>query len=513
MLRRAKVPRSYLQRTLNLIERTGNRLPDPALLFVILMVVVWIISKILAPIDLGVIDPRSGQPLKVIDQLTGVALTQFFSSMVTTFTGFPPLGVVLVALLGVGVAEHTGLIRAMLRGLLSVTPKKLLTPALILVSILSHSTGDAGFVVVIPLGGVIYLAAGRHPLAGIAASFAGVSGAFGTAIIPGGLEPLLQGITQTAVKILDPSRPVNPLCNWTFTAASSLVIIAIGWIVTDKLIEPRLRNTPLDGDRAAEPKFEPLKPEERRGLLAAGLVFSAMIGLLVAACWSPTSPLRSPEGDLTAFSAPLMKSIVPLIFALFLFPGAVYGFAAKTIHTHRDLIKGMSDTMATMGYYIVMAFFAALFIAAFTQSNLGVLLAMAGAEFLKALSLPNQITMFGFIVVVALVNLFIGSASAAWTLLSPVFVPMLMQLGNSPELIQAAYRIGDSTTNIVTPLMAYFPLVVVYCQRYVKNTGIGTLIALMLPYTVTFFIGWVIFFFVYWWLELPLGIAAPYTYP
>jgi aminobenzoyl-glutamate transport protein len=225
------------------------------------------------------------------------------------------------------------------------------------------------------------------------------------------------------------------------------------------------------------------------------------------------SPLRSPAGELTASAAPLMQSIVPLIFLLFLVPGIVYGYAAGTVKSHRDIVKGMSTAMSTMGYYIVLAFFAALFIAAFGQSNIGALVALKGAAFLQALALPAQVTIVGIIGLTAFVNLMIGSASAKWALLAPIFVPMLMQLGLSPELTQAAYRVGDSTTNIITPLMPYFPLVVVFGQRYVKNTGIGTLVSLMLPYSITFILIWTVMLLVYWAAGLPLGLQAPYTYP
>ncbi|NNE98564.1 MAG: AbgT family transporter [Pyrinomonadaceae bacterium] len=217
--------------------------------------------------------------------------------------------------------------------------------------------------------------------------------------------------------------------------------------------------------------------------------------------------------QLTAFSAPLMKSIVPLIFLLFVLPGIAYGYAAKTVKSHRDIVEGMSKSMSSMGYYIVLAFFASLFIAAFAQSNIGALMAIKGANFLKALAMPGQVTIVGIIVLTGIVNLMVGSASAKWALLAPIFVPMLMQLGLSPELAQAAYRIGDSSTNIITPLMPYFPLVVVFAQKYVKDTGIGTIVSLMLPYSIAFFVTWVIFLTIYWLLGLPLGLQAPYTYP
>jgi aminobenzoyl-glutamate transport protein len=225
------------------------------------------------------------------------------------------------------------------------------------------------------------------------------------------------------------------------------------------------------------------------------------------------SPFRAPNGTLTASNAPLMQSIVALIFLLFLIPGIVYGYVSGSVQSHRDIIKGMSKTMSTMGYYIVMAFFAALFIAAFGQSNLGALLALKGANVLQSMALPGGVTIVGIILLTAMVNLLVGSASAKWALLAPIFVPMLMQLGLSPELTQASYRVGDSTTNIITPLMPYFPLVVVYCQRYVKSTGIGTLVSIMLPYSITFLILWSAFLLLYWMTGIPLGLQAPYTYP
>ena len=506
-------PTRFVDRALNTIERVGNKLPDPAALFFLLLLVVWIISALLAPVQFAEIDPRNGQPIQIKNQLAGPSIAGFLANMVTTFTGFHPLGVVLVALLGVGVAEHTGFINACLKGLLSFTSVKLLTPMLILVAVVSHTAADAGYVLVIPLGGVIFYAAGRHPLAGIAAAFAGVSGGFSANFVPSSLDPLLSGLTQAAAQIINPERLVNPLCNWFFTAASTLLIVCVGWFLTDRVIEPRLRNTPVDGDASDMPKMESLGAKERRGLFAGLAALALGIAILVFTSAPAGSIFRAPDGSLTASTAPLMQSIVPLIFLLFLIPGIVYGYVAGTVKTHRDIIKGMSSTMSTMGYYIVMAFFAALFIAAFGQSNLGALLALKGASVLKAMALPGGVTMIGIILLTCSVNLLIGSASAKWALLAPIFVPMLMQLGYSPELTQAAYRVGDSTTNIITPLMPYFPLVVVYCQRYVKRTGIGTLVSLMLPFSISFLVLWTVFLLIYWMLGIPLGLQAPYTYP
>ncbi len=567
----------FADRMLNGIETVGNKLPDPAALFVIALVLTWLVSAILGGHKFDV--PRKVEGLqgkaeslstkvdalsaraketatlasdseelpgaagelakeadgvskaagglakaakkqeRIVNQLSAPAMAKFLSSMVKTFAGFHPLGVVLVALLGVGVAERSGFINAVLKQLLSLTPKLLLTPMVILVAIVSHTAADAGYVLVIPLGGVIFYAAGRHPLAGIAAAFAGVSGGFSANFIPSGIDPLLQGITQEGVGIVDATREVNPLCNLYFTAASSIVIIALGWYLTDKIVEPRLRATEIDGDPDDMPKFEELDANERKGMIAGLIATLVSCGLLAAWALPGDSALRAPvpagsdePGSLTAFSAPLMKSIVPLIFVLFLIPGVVHGYVSKKFKSHRDVIAGMSASMGTMAYYMVMAFFAALFIYSFNESKLGLLLAVKGAGFLKSMQFPAMATIVGIIFLCAFVNLLVGSASAKWALLAPIFVPMLMQLGISPELTQAAYRVGDSTTNIVTPLMPYFPLVVTFCQRYTKKTGLGTVISLMLPYSVCFLIVWTIFLLIYWKLGISLGIGATYTY-
>jgi aminobenzoyl-glutamate transport protein len=421
---------------------------------------------------------------------------------------------VLVALLGVGVAEHVGFLTALLRGLLNITPSRLLTPVVILVGCLSHTTADAGYVLVIPLGGVIFYTAGRHPLAGIAAAFAGVSGGFSANLIPAPLDPLLQGFTQTAAQIIDPARTVNPLGNYYFTMASTLLIVTVGWFLTDRVIEPRLVATArVDADTADLPRLETASGAERRGL-AAGLLTGVACLLLLALAAAPGgSPLRAPNGELAVQAAPLMQSIVPLIFLLFLVPSIAYGIVAGTVKSHRDVIAGMSKAMGTMSYYIVLAFFAALFTFAFGRSNLGALLALKGATFLQSLGMPAQVTIVGIVLVTTVINLLIGSASAKWALLAPIFVPMLMANGIAPELTQAAFRVGDSSTNIITPLMPYFPLIVVFCQRYVKSTGIGTLASMMLPYSMTFLVSWTLFLLVYWALGFPLGIQSAYTYP
>lgn len=507
-------PQSLVDRLLSHIERVGNKLPDPSMLFLFSLFIVWVLSALLAPVQFADLDPRSGEPIQVINLLTGTQLASFLANMVTIFTSFAPLGVVLVAMLGVGVADEAGYFNTSIKLLLSKTSAVLLTPAVVLVGLISHSAVDAGYVLVIPLGGIIFYAAGRHPLAGIAAAFAGVSGGFSANPVPSALDPLLQGFTQPAAQLVSPEMLVNPLNNYFFTATSSLLIIALAWFITDRIIEPRLNaQTPVDDEAEGVPDMATFEPRERLAFWWATAVMVGGLGILIATLIPETSAFRDPAtGSLNSFSAPIMQSIVPLIFLLFLIPGVVYGYVSGRFKSSKDMVDAMTKAMEGMAYYIVMAFFCALFVHAFGASNIGALLAVKGAAFLRALALPGGVTIVGIVFLTAFVNLFVGSASAKWALLAPIFVPVLMQVGISPDLTQAAYRVGDSSSNIITPLMPYFPLVVVYCQRYVKQTGIGTLTSLMLPYSVTFLVAWSAFLLLYWAVGIPLGLGASYVF-
>ena len=495
------------------VERIGNKLPDPAVLFIALLGIVWVLSWALSYITFDVFHPTTGARIEIQNQLSGENFVAFMSTMVTRFMTFGPIGVVLVAMLGIGVAEHSGFITTAIRALLNVTADRILTPVVILVGIISHSAVDAGYVLVIPLGGVIFYAAGRHPLAGIAAAFAGVSGGFSANFVPSSLDPLLQGLTLEGARLLDPAIEVNTLNNYFFTTASSVLIVGLGWYITEKIVEPRLEGVEIDGDPDDLPEFHDLQPHERKGLRWA--LMSMVLGLLILAVtlWPADSPWRDGAGRLVSFGAPIMQSIVSLIFLLFIIPGIVYGRIAGTMSGMKDIIEGMTKSMHAMAYYLVIMFFIAQFVIAFGVSNLGTLFAIMGAEGLKALGLPVAFLIVGIVLLTAVVNIFVGSASGKWGLLAPIFVPMLMTLGISPDLTQAAYRVGDSSTNIITPLMPYFPLVVIYCQRYVKNSGIGTLAAMMLPYSIWFLASWTVFLLIWYALKLPLGFASSFTYP
>lgn len=497
---------------LNAIEKAGNRLPEPAMIFFYFLLIVMGLSAVLSMMTFDVINPMTQEAVKVNNLLSPEALTNTLANMVTTFTGFAPLGIVLVAMLGVGVAESSGFINVALKKMLRVTPKKMLTPMLIFVAMFSHVAADAGYVLVIPLGAIIFMSAGRHPLVGIAAAFSGVSGGFAANMVPTGNDALLQGFTQAAAQLLDGAYTVNTLCNLFFGIASSIVITLVGWWVTERIVEPRVSKMAIDGDFKHDEDMSNVTPQESRAFRRASLVMMFGLAALAAAAWPEGSMLRGTDGSLTSYSAPIMKSIVPLIFLIFILPGIVYGFVSGTFKSGKDVIGAMNDSMSKMGSYMVMAFFCAMFIKAFSDSNIGTLFALMGADGLKALELPGQATIIGMIVLTAVVNLLIGSASAKWALLSPIMVPMLMAVGISPELTQAAFRIGDSCTNIITPLMVFFPLIVIYCQRYVKGAGVGTLVSMMMPYSIAFFVAWSILLLVWWGVGLPLGIAAPYTW-
>ena len=501
------------QRTLDFVEWLGNKLPDPALLFLCSLFITWGVSAWLAPISFAELDPRTKEPIRVVDQLNVPSLINFLGNSIKTFVEFPPLGLVLVSMLGVGVAEQTGFIPAGLKALMRLTPQRFLTPMLLFVGILSHAVGDPGYVLVIPTGAVMFAAAGRHPLLGITTAFAGVGGGFSASLLPSTLDPLLHGCTQKAAQIIDPEIVVNPLCNWGFMSASCFLIVGVGWFVSDCVIEPRLKRLLVDGDGAEGLPIAALERRELVGLLTGlAVLVLGLIGLAWSA-WPANSPWRSSDGALVGRDSPIMKAIVPIIFLLFLIPGTVYGYLAGTVKSHRDIVQAMTKSMNSISYYLVMAFFASQFTAAFTQSNVGVLIAVKGANWLSALHLPPQVTILGVIILTSTSDLLIGSASAKWALLSPIFVPMLMTLGISAELTQAAYRIGDSTSNVVSPLMPYFALVVMYCQRYVKSAGIGTLTSLMLPYSIFFLVSWTLLLMLFWGLGIPLGLQASYQYP
>ncbi|WP_404469872.1 AbgT family transporter [Sutcliffiella horikoshii] len=506
--------RGFVMRALDSIERVGNKLPHPVTLFAIFALLVIVASGIFSSMGVQVDDPlNEGEVLTVKNLMSSEGIAYIFESAVTNFTSFAPLGTVLVTMIGIGIAERSGLISAGLRGLVTSVPKQLMTAALVFGGIMSSMAADAGYVVLTPLGAVLFAGLGRHPLAGLAAAFAGVSAGFSANLLLTSLDPLLGSLTQEAAATVDPeyAAGMNYMMNFYFMFASVFVLTIVGTFVTDKIVEPRLGE--YKGAYKGDVDF--LKPEEKKGLWAALFAFIATIAvmaLLVVPSWGPL------RGDGSFLEAPFFHTLVPVILIMFFIPGLVYGMITKSIKNDKDVANQMSDTMATMGAYIVLAFVAGQFVAYFNETNLGLVLAVNGAELIQGIGFDSEnrfmsiLLILVFMTVAGFINLFIGSASAKWAIMAPVFVPMMMGLGYSPELTQLAYRLADSTTNVISPLMPYFAIVIAFAQKYDKKVGIGTLISTMIPYSVFFSIVWVLMLIVWILTGLPIGPNAPIDY-
>ncbi|OEF98586.1 AbgT family transporter [Desulfuribacillus alkaliarsenatis] len=502
--------KGYMLRSLDTIETVGNKLPHPVTLFFIFALSVILFSAFFSAIDLTVDDPRNpGEILEVKNLLSAEGIQYILTSAVGNFVNFAPLGTVLVTMLGIGLAERSGLISAMLRGLVTSVPKQLLTATLVFAGIMSSMAADAGYVVLTPLGAVLFAALGRHPLAGLAAAFAGVSAGFSANLFLTSLDPLLGSITIDAAATYDESyaASMNLAMNYYFMIASVFILTIVGTYVTDKIVEPRLGK--YDGMVDSD-SLTYLSKVEKRGLIGAGITFlitCAIISLLIVPEWGP---MRGAEGQI--IQSPFFSSLVPIILIVFFVPGLVYGILTKTIKSDKDVANKLSDTMATMGSYIVLAFAAGQFVAYFAHTNMGIIMAIQGANFIESTGFSGLPLIITFIAVAGFINLFIGSASAKWLIMAPVFVPMMMHLGYSPELTQVAYRIADSTTNVISPLMPYFAIVIAFAQKYDKNTGIGTLISTMLPYSIAFSIVWIIMLIAWLTLGIDLGPGSGILY-
>ncbi len=498
--------KSLINKFLYYVEKVGNALPNPATLFALFALSVILLSWIVSLFDPEVINPATGESIHVVNLLSKEGLHLILTQTVTNFTGFVPLGTVLVAMLGVGIAERTGLISTILRRIVMAAPPRMLTFVVVFAGILSNTASEVGYVLLVPLAAVIFLAAGRNPLAGLAAAFAGVSGGYSANLLLGTIDPLLAGLSQEAAQIIDPGYIVNPACNFYYMFASTFLIAGLGTWVTEKIIVPRLGV--YHGKDVEAIPLTPLTKDEKRGMLYATITTLVLVGIILAGVLPKNGFLLNPvNGEF--LTSPLMKGVVTFIFLFFALPGIAYGLGAKTIKSDNDVIKGMSKSMETMGSYIVLVFFAAQFVAYFKWSNIGLLVAVKGATILQTLDLGTFPLMLSFVLLAAFINLVMGSASAKWAIMAPVFIPMFMMLGYSPEITQLAYRIGDSVTNIISPMMSYFALIVAFIQLYDKKAGIGTVISLMLPYSIVFFIGWMVMFFAWILLDLPIGPASP----
>lgn len=541
-------PRKTLfTRFLDFVEWMGNLLPHPVTLFAIFTLLVVLMSGVAEWLNWSAVDPRpEGTPgrspsglIEPVSLMNAEGFRRIVTELVRNFTNFAPLGVVLVALLGVGVAERSGLISAAVRsiilkaaayrprkrsgfrGLLQkpiqflLTPKNLVTLAICFACILSNTASEMGYVVLIPMAAVIFHSMGRHPLAGIACAFACVSGGYSANLLIGTIDPLLAGITQEAANIIDPSYEVHAAVNYYFMAVSTFLITAIAAFVTLRIVEPKMGKydpSIASEDLSGQDEMKPLTAIEKKGLRITGLSLLGMFALLALTIVPENGVLRNPDtGEI--LNSPFLRGMVSFIFLFFLIPGFIYGRVTGSMTDERGIIDGMAKSMSTLGLYIVIVFFAAQFVAFFGWSNLGQIFAVKGSEFLDMIGLTGPAVFLGFIAISATINLMLGSASAQWAVTAPIFVPMLMLIGYSPEVIQAAYRIGDSVTNIVTPMMSYFGLILAFATKYVRDVKIGTMISMMLPYSILFTIGWVALFFLWVFVfNLPVGPGSPTYY-
>ena len=514
---------------LDRIERLGNALPDPTTLFLLGAVAVVLLSQVAVSLDWTVektisremLDPMTGvathelvqQPVKALSLLSADGVYWMLNSMVDNFVRFPPLGIVLVGMLGIGVAEKSGLIGSLLKAMLMAVPRWLLTPTIFFVGVMSSMGLDAGYVVLPPLAAALFAAVGRSPLVGLAAVFAGVSAGFSANLFVTSLDPLLGALSTAGAQLIDPTVRVAANANLWFMQASTVLLTLVGWAVTAWWVEPRFAQLPASEGGPVPVTQEDLDTqrlsavEKRALLLACGAAAATLLGV-VSLTLIPGAPLFGLDGVFPRW----VKVIVPVIFVAFLVPGLVYGAAVGVIRNDKDAAKMMGETMAGMGPYLVLAFFAGQFIAYFAHSGLGEMLALSGGQMLARAELSDSALMVGFIGVVMLANLLIGSMSAKYAFFAPVFVPMFMQVGISAELTQAAYRVGDSVSNVITPLNPYMVILLVFMQRYAPRAGIGSLVALMLPYMLVFAVAWTILLTAWIGLGLPLGETGPLTY-
>ena len=492
---------------IKLIERGGNALPHPAILFAIFAIFTLFISAIGGFLGWSGIHPATGETINVVNLLSKEGVHRILLDMVSNYTGFAPLGIVMVALLGIGVAESSGLISTAVKALLVKAPPKTVTFMVVFTGIISNVASDVGYILIIPLSGVIFHSLGRHPIAGMAAAFAGVSGGFSANLLIGTIDPLLAGLSTEAAQILDPDYLVMPTANYYFMVVSTFLITILGTFVTNRIVEPGLGK--YSGDVEPE-KITELTPLERKGLRNTGLALIIWVVLILISVIPDNGFLRGLDN--TILHSPLLKGFISFLFIIASTLGIVYGYTVGTFMKSSDVINGMNKSFKTLVSFLVLVFFAAQFVAWFQWSNLGVLLAITGAEFLQSLNLGLIPLAVLFIIFSAIINLSMGSASAKWAIMAPIFIPIFMLLGYSPELSQVVYRIGDSVTNIISPMMSFFALIIVYFQKYKKDAGFGTLVGNMLPYSIAFFIGWTLLLIIWIFLGLPLGPEAPQLY-
>jgi aminobenzoyl-glutamate transport protein len=503
--------KNRIERMLNMTERVGNALPHPATLFLLFALSVLLFSLIAHLANWSGIHPGTGEEVYVVNLLSKEGFHRILLEMVDNFTGFAPLGIVLVAMLGIGIAEGSGLIGAVIRLLVLSAPRKMLTFVLVFAGIVSNFASDIGYVLLIPLAGIIFKAIGRHPIVGMAAAFAGVSGGFSANLLLGTIDPLLAGLSTEAAQIVNPDYVVNPTANYYFMVASTFIIAFAGTFVTERIVAPRFGEYKGNGDGDVGGEgIEKLTKIEKKGIKWSFAVTMVITAFVLIGIIPENGILRGSDG--TVLNSPLIRGVVAWLLIFAAGAGITYGIVTKKYKSDADIMNSMADSLKTLAVYMVLVFFAAQFVAYFKWSNLGLIIAIKGADLLTAVDMGLIPLVIMFIIFAAFLNMFMGSASAKWALLAPIFIPIFMFLGYSPELAQVVFRIGDSITNIISPMMSFFALIIAFIQKYDKKAGIGTVIATMVPYSIVFFIIWTILIVIWVWIGLPLGPDAGLYY-
>ncbi|OCA90408.1 aminobenzoyl-glutamate transporter [Bacillus sp. FJAT-27225] len=500
----AKKKKSFFNRMLDGIEKAGNKLPDPIVLFFALSGIVLIASFIMGLFKVSAVHPGTGETIVANNLLDGEGIVNFLTNMVTNFSGFPPLGMVLVMMIGVGIAEQSGFFSALLKRAVVATPKKIIIPSVIFIAILANAAGDAGPIVLPPLAATVLMSFGYHPLVGLVVAYASTLGAFSANLILGLTDTLTAGFTEIGAQSLDPEFTANPAMNYYFLAVSTIFLLLVALWVTHKFTIPRF------GTYSGElQQMEKITSLEKRGLNWAGISALIFIIVLLAMVIPENGILRNPETGSIIEDSPFMTAIVPILTILFFIPGLFYGIGAKSVQNSKDFGEMLGKAMSTMGPYIVLVFAASQMLAFFANSNIGPIIAIKGADFLNEVGFTGIPLFIGFIIFTALLNLLIGSASAKWAILAPIFIPMFMLLDYHPAFTQALYRVGDSITNPITPMLPYLVLLLSFAKKYDKNIGLGTLISALFPYTIFFGIFWIILVIVWYLLGIPVGPDGP----
>lgn len=499
---------TLINRFLNIVEKVGNRLPDPSILFFLMCLGLAVLTWIISFFPITVKHPGTGDTVAIKSILSSDGLSMILNDAVKNFSEFPALGLVLAVMLGIGVSEKTGYFDKLMIQVVHKAPKKIIIPVIILVGILGNAAGDAATIVLPPLTAMVFIKLGYHPIAGLAMAYASALGGFSANVMIGMSDALLYAFTEPAAKIVSDNVHVNVAMNWYFIAASIIVLLPAVYWVTMRFVIPRIGTYDTsNSDIKVDEENTGLTPEENKAVFWANISFFAMIALLIILAIPQNSFLRNAKTGSLLNDAPIINGVGLIILVLFLVPGLVYGIKMKVFHNSKDLGKMLADSMGSMGSFIVIVFFAAQLLAFLEWSNLGVIVAVKGASLLQGQN--GIVLILGIILLSALINLLIGSASAKWGILAPIFIPMLMLIGFHPAFTQMLYRIGDSISNPITPMMPYLPLLLSYAQKYDNNMKLGSLLSSLMPYTIVLSIVWPLFMIIWYLLGWPLGPGGP----